>query len=584
LLKDLLNEFENHETESQKFDVDQMVIDSYRLKPGLYLRLNKDGSTDELFVDKKVAVINAELYTWFQKADFHSSLIEMNKPVDKKKKIHSNNIYTFFCKYDTFIINKALNIELIESIERYYGELLKDMGKIASEILANAGYEPLKKEKVNACKARISSEINKTLVTLLQRDIKDNCYVKLFIEADENDYRHEGNRYLLPRIFNCDTYNLEHNDEVLGLSNSNMGLNAKKPYLEHKTAAFKVPYRISSEEAIMLRKYFLWLGSQKREDKPVNSGYIPVLEHKAHLLESADDITKNKSTHYMHFEKGMDITIDDYDFLPRFSDKLSKPVSFKNYLNTPKFSGGEKARLSEVEKIVNLYLYDNQLVFHYGTENVKVTTRLSAALAKEITLTRDVMAAWFKKGDPLPLSACLKAVTLRLIIARLQNLEYISNLACALNVRLALLKHFELEEEKDMGTIIENQYLALKEKVLAKKENAFCESKTEFYLAAGQLLRYLLSRSQAQKANYDVLLRGVLAANSAAGVKEQVNKLLTKYSYDVEITNPRFNRMLTIVNSYDVDVTEAIGLDALLCGFATESIIYFKNEEDKTND
>ena len=43
-------------------------------------------------------------------------------------------------------------------------------------------------------------------------------------------------------------------------------MNAKKPYLEHKTTAYKVPYRIRTEEALWLRKLYLWLDGQAREE------------------------------------------------------------------------------------------------------------------------------------------------------------------------------------------------------------------------------------------------------------------------------------------------------------------------------
>lgn len=583
MLEDLLYQFQHHKVDGHVFDIDTMVLESYRLKPGLYIRLNDNGSMDELYIDKKGNFNNEHLRPWFSKMDFASCLIEMNKSVDPKKKIHSNNIYTMFCKLDNFLSSGTVNTNLASDIERYYSEFLTIKDERAKEILIAAGYKPLEEAKISNCKGRMIASLTDAAALVIKYDIKDNYYIKLFLDADETVYTYEGGRYFLPKIFNCNDHNLEYNGKVLGLSNSNMGMNAKKPYLEHKTTAFKVPFRISAENAVTLRKLFLWLGSQKREDKAINTGYIPVDRHLPELLVGTDKLVQRQSVNYLHFENGMDITIDDYDFLPRYSDKLDEPVQFKNYLDVKGFSGGNKILLSEVEEIINRYFFNYKLVYNYYIPSVRVSKDLTSALAEQIMLTRDVWHAWFRKGNSLLLTAeILDKFTMQIILAQLQNLEYLNTIAYALNVRFSLLKYFN-KEEPDMGEQVAKAYEALKEKVINQKGNTFCESRMEFYLAAGQLLKYLFSKSKAQKLCYDVLLRSIASAKTLAGLKSQIQQFFNKYAYDIESTIPysRFDKMLTIVNSYIPDNDdENIWLDMLLCGFATDSIIYYKNKED----
>ena len=165
---------------------------------------------------------------------------------------------------------------------------------------------------------------------------------------------------------------------------------------------------------------------------------------------------------------------------------------------------------------------------------------------------------------------------MQLVLAQLEDLVSLNSLAYVLNVRYALLEYFN-EEEKHMGNEVANAYEALKDKVINQKTNTFCESRMEFYLAAGQLLKYLFSLSKAQKVCYDVLLRSVTSSKTLAGLKAQIQQLFNKYAYSIESTHPRYNKMLTIVNSYiPAQEDEEIWLDMLLCGFATENII----EED----
>ena len=79
---------------------DKIVFDYYKPKEGLYIRINKDGSRDYLVIQSDT--FEDELYTWFKIRDYYSILLEMNKSIDPKKKIHSNNYYTIFLKKDIF--------------------------------------------------------------------------------------------------------------------------------------------------------------------------------------------------------------------------------------------------------------------------------------------------------------------------------------------------------------------------------------------------------------------------------------------------------------------------------------------------
>jgi len=580
MLREIINEFINHETQYPEFDLDTMVLEHYQLKPGLYLRLNEDGSMDECFMAKKHNLPeNDPLVEWFKQADFSSSLIEMNKPVDPKKQIHSNNLFSLFCKHDTFLYDGGVHPKLREHIERYFQSILTTKDKESAEILAAASYEPLSEEAVQTSKERFLSSLEAVAERIGHHNIKDNCYIKIFLNAGEDAYAYESRRYLLPKIFNNNGYNITVDGQVLGLSNTNMGMNAKKPYLEHKTTAFKVPYRITAEEAILLRKLFLWLNGQAREGKSFYTGYIPVWDHSPELLAVASEVSVRKPVSYLHFDRGMDLTIDDYDFLPSFNDRMDKPITFENYLDAPKYQGGKFDKLSAVEAHINENLYAFQLVRNYDVERVKVTDKLPQALANQIMLSREAMRTWLRKGDTLPIKSCIGKVTMGVILARLQNLEYVPALAHALNVRFSLLNYFH-EGEKDMGYAIEAAYENLKEKIINNtKEPVACQSATEFYLAVGQLLYYYFSLSQAQTLHYDVLWRGIVAAKDLEAIKTEHRKHFQKYAHAIDTSNPRFNKMLSVASSYVPEKEEPIDLDALFYGFATNNIIYYKRED-----
>lgn len=581
MLQELLYEFTNHQIKYPEFDVDTMVMENYRLKPGLYLRLNEDGGMDEFFITKKTVLPeNDPLVEWLKRADFASSLIEMNKPIDKKKQIHSNNLFTLFCKHDTFWMD-GVNPRLEEHINRYFNTFLENTDKENAEILKAAGYEPLQAEIVEENKRRFFASLEAVGERIKHHNIKDNCYIKLFLQADLEAYFYESGRYLLPKIFNSNSYNIRYGGQVLGLSNTNMGMNAKKPYLEHKTTAFKVPYRITAEEGVLLHKMFLWLDGQEREGKPLYNGYFPVGNHDPGLFAVASEMKDRKPAAYLRLDRGMNVTVDDYDFLPSFMNRMDKPIVFKNYLDVPKYSGGTRHKLTEVEAHINNYLYGGQLVRNYYVEKIQVSDNLPQALAVQIMMSREAMQSWLRKGNAFPIRHCVNKATMGVLLARLQKMDYISALAYALNVRLSLLNYF-YEEEDDMGYAIEEAYIALKEKVLktdGKKEHVACESAMEFYLAVGQILYYYFSKSEAQKLHYDVLWRGIAAAKTVEEIKKEHRKHFQKYAHAINVDNSCFNKMLSIVTSYDPQEEEAVNLDALFYGFAANNII--KDNEKK---
>lgn len=122
-----------------------------------------------------------------------------------------------------------------------------------------------------------------------------------------------------------------------------------------------------------------------------------------------------------------------------------------------------------------------------------------------------------------------------------------------------------------MGKEIERAYGELREKVLGKNAEVFCNGEIEFYLASGQLLKYLFGLSKAQKMHYDVLFRGIGTSKNAEDVKEYLIQYIAKYGHAVDVGDKKFEKLLSIVTSYQGEETAMI--DVILCGFATNNII-----------
>ncbi len=107
MLKDCLEVFKKMYEEHG----DKLIIDSYTLSEGSYLLVKKDGSIEVLEVSKKDTDKTDRLYKYFAQRDYLSRLVTIDKPMDSKKVIHSNNYLTFFMKKD----NTKLNDEIIDN-------------------------------------------------------------------------------------------------------------------------------------------------------------------------------------------------------------------------------------------------------------------------------------------------------------------------------------------------------------------------------------------------------------------------------------------------------------------------------------
>ena len=101
---------------------DKLIIDSYVPADGTYIIVAPKDDTFEIKeivnikYNKKTKELEGRASNYFKylcECDYNSSLIEMNKPMDMKKIIHSNNYLSFYLKKDNLTNGKLTN-EIIE--------------------------------------------------------------------------------------------------------------------------------------------------------------------------------------------------------------------------------------------------------------------------------------------------------------------------------------------------------------------------------------------------------------------------------------------------------------------------------------
>ncbi|HBR03195.1 MAG TPA: hypothetical protein DD738_11335 [Ruminiclostridium sp.] len=575
-------------------DPSELAAASYSLKEGLYILF--DGDSHEEILIQKDGGNTGELFELVRAMDFYSLLVEMNKPVDPQKKIHSNNIYSISFKYydpkkgKSGEESKNVNIydfpSLEEHINRYF-DALGNWYDNYKNIFKTLPVKPTDKEAVKLNKHKFLDSIPTVIELVKKYDLKPGKYLKMFIKASIEDYKTANDLYLIPKIFNNNDDNLVINGEIFGLSNENMGVNSKKPFLEHKTTPYSVPYRITFNQALDAHQLMLWLNSQSKDGKPINAGYL--LDGSSDAITLQEKISGNTSAHFVHLKRGKTFEVDDYEMLPQAKEYLTRPFKRKNYLQLTNYDNKSITDMMSFETVVDNVLFNGCLVKNYYYEPKANSKILTARQASLIQISKNAFISYFRKSDDTAIKPIIDKVSLGMILEKLKQPEpnnvNLTLFARALNLRFALLEYFEVGGKEKLGSEVRDGYQELKDKVLQDKPEGpvVCSSDQEFYFAVGQLARYLIGLSKAQNMTYNSV-SPILRAKDSNKIKREISALIGKYGHEINVfegkNRSRFDNLLSIVNSHKDD-TQPIMTDLILAGFASPSIIYYKKNEEE---
>jgi CRISPR-associated protein Csh1 len=567
---------------------DKLILDNYTLKDGLYIRINEDGSKDYLVIkatknkDGSIEYIpldyqneqTSELYTWFKEKDYYSSVKDMNKAIDPKKKIHSNNYLTVFIKKDNLIgDNKLTDEQLGERIKDYYRILSNP--KIKNKDARSAELLELIKPRVDEEDVKrkydyLISDSDSIRDEILKRNDEFDNYVKIFFseEGDSKKYELEYRRYLIPNLFNKNDFNVKSGSAILGLSNNNMGMNSKKPYLELKTTKFKVPYRITYEDALILGKFFDWLGYQKQ-----GALYIPV-DYDFKTEAGNRDNLINNDCYYLYITKGKEITIEDYEFLPKSSYKID--FTLKNYLLLGGSKTGNKYLLEdkhlnqlwELESEIDETFFNKKLKGCYFIEP-KITSDFSKKMLNLLIISRNAFYNYFYKGNMIDMISIIDKVSIDFVKEYLYSGE-LNKAQKAQNLRLSLLNYFELEG-KYMGGMVKE----LCEEITKKLDSADVmdlDNDNEFYFLAGQLAYFILSKSKEdKKKKTHKAAEGFINAKNDVDIKKELLYYFDRYKHAISFDDKRFNKALSMVQGYEAKYNKNKE-DIFICGLLTKNI------------
>lgn len=580
------SESSRQDTDTDMELISKLSIDHYVPKDGTYVLLNLDDDFAleyklDISVDKKSGEIAGQAdshYPYIRYLDYNSKLIEMNKPMDSKKIIHSNNLYSFFLKKDSLTSGKLT----LDVIDGYYDTLAKPEIKYnkskAKELYRQTEGKigSVNREILEMIREWIKKWVQDT--SILPIEISGKDYLKLFfVYQDQRKtkeiYEKENERYVIPNIYNNNDYNLKIADEIWGLPSNNMGLNAKKPFLENKTRKTAPPYLVSMEDVIWQNRFFDYLYGQASIGN-VNI-YFDFDEKEIYSLPDKSNPPYVESGMYLRIRKGKEVEILDCDMVLSLNPNMNPTFYYKSILEgkDDTFLGRECNTRSELASVIDEVFFGKLLAYNYFTEPEALS--ITDSIVENVLLTyRGRLFEWFYRNPQCDIKQVIEEISGKLVKNAIRN-GYKNKARQQLNLAMSLQDYLNHDTRmEEMMKMVQEEF---KKHMRMHKEDWDFESDEEYYYAVGQLIDYFLSLSKSAKKPLS-LANPFLTAKEDALIKEKLSQMFEKYSYAMDaIVDVRAKNIISHVMLYTPK--RKVQQQYLIAGLTANNAFYMKKED-----
>lgn len=598
MLKEYLEVFEKWIEEKGM----KVITDPYIPKNGIYRLIEITDSefeiisTLEILYDKKNDYISGSEsmdYTFIALLDYYSKLLEMNKPIDSSKIIHTNNYLTFAVRNESIQNNKLKK----ETIENYYQILKNPKKKYQSKKNTLKLYDSIEKE-IGKPDTDLIEKIEKYILEEKWRDginfdkLDKKDYIKIFFifpdrEKAKEYYARESRRYIIPNIYNNNDFNIVQGEEIFGLSNNNMNMNAKKPYLENKTRKISVPNLISQRQALLQNQMFDYFMAEVSRGKNciylINNDDEPEIR----AYKNTEEPGFLESGYYLRMKKEKnEVSIEQADIIAYYNPNLKKSFNLKDWIGLSE-EVSEKVkekyenkidRLWKIKETLDYAFFEGKLRYSFDVEAKDLSFNNDNTIKQCFLLCREQLINWFWKGIDTYIYEILDLVTIKLI----KNSIVKSKTFAAqhqFNVRWAVLNY--LDKDRKAGENMGQIRSALREHInMAGNIDWEFSSDDEFSYAVGQIVSYLLTLSK-KKEKDESCINTFLVTKNEQLIKEKLVQLYKKYNYSIN-HNPesRFGKMAAAIMEYK---PKEISNEMIMAGFVASSLIYEKENKESEN-
>lgn len=589
---------------------DNLILKGYIPANGSYIIVKQDGTVKnaDINFDKKTKETRSLICTddtllsdiCFY--DYHSKLISMNKPIDSKKVIHSNNYLAFAVKKESIVTGKLTEV----IIDNYYDTLKnplekkykKSKSKEASKIYKKfeEEYSAVDEELLEKCRSWIKQHIF-FIDKLINVDLEKKEYLKIFFEVfevneDEKDIKNENrelfiqedNRYIYPNIYNKSEYiiNIQKglDKDRYGLPYYGINMNDKKPFLKIKTRKVFIPYLLDMKEALLQKQFFEYLMNLASDGK--NNVYVDIVNNKIEAYgdkEEREKFAGIEAGYYLRIQKGKELEIQAQDNLVNYQDKLLLNFNYQDFfkMNIEKYPEymkdiGIYTKRTDVGRLINNIFFSKYLLTNYFTEANDISVK-DSVLKRVIIIYRNVIFDWVYKGIDNDFNKVVNKFSLDLIINSVVQGDLL-NAIKQLNLRWSFKDYYREEGEKTMKELVSDIVKNINEKMIDTTANSEIKTDDEYYYAIGLFTAYLISLSKTSKKTH-ALANPILDSRSNRMIINKLETMYKRYNYIIEINKLEINNLYAMILAYTISHEDiVINEDMIQYGFLRGNILY----------
>lgn len=464
----------------------------------------------------------------------------------------------------------------------------------------------------------------KEIISCLKRlkaykQLTEKDYLHLYLRSvpiEEIEKKHK--EYIEQEIFNGEVLS----DKKYGVVGFLTAYNNKKPFLKHQTCYLKngISQRFSINDAMALFYLDKLLRRKSKclpnplpivvDQREINTAIVKIFNDKKEplsyrqLLESLFTSTNKRYLsdyyllNYSNTTSGM--VLNDFDFVPMFRYELSQPVTVSNvtmsgFVKDKVFNKDPDINIKTIfdfERIVVKMIFNNTLVkikdddytcSYFGDLPKPEYVQGGSLMVDLILKYRQAVYAYIYKSD-------LKAITQNMFDDMMFNsiltnirLETIKNrcewnndIKRKINLWFSLQGMFNRLDNKNM----EKNVTELREKIRdVASGKATLNSSEELAFAAGQLVSFIIDRSEAKNKTY-AMLEPYLQKSTSSQLQDEIAQSIAIYKHDIEVKYKRegnFERLASETLAYGNEVKMRPLLKFFLAGCFSPCVIYETN-------
>lgn len=575
MIEDLIRVFEKR----YKMYGDDLLLEDYKLEDGIYVlyNLNKtDKPLTEFEVSKENSCVDNKYYKNITRYDYYSKVMEMNKAIDDKKKIQSNQIYAF--KIKSMNITKEI---LTPSIENYYSKLENYSAYLSKDEIKEMLFNSLKEEE-----KKVDLEDIKKIKSIIEKNIykyyneKEKRVKFFFVKSDlENEFEIEESyemfknnyrKYLIPNIYVRTSSCVIQNNKIYGVPNSWYTVNPAKPSLVNSSKLNNLPLLLDINEVEIREKLKEFLGNElKKGNRYIYYSSVDIFPSKELLLD-----TKNYSYLIQLMLDQGNVIFDKINFIRKKDMKfyLDEIVDFTpNEKKFDDFILGE-VDISVIKKALNFHFFGNRLDGYFSNLDIKNDN------LKNFTIKyKNHLYNWFFLGNTEIGNIVSMMYQDRFRIA-LNNKEKEYRVKQIFNIGFNLESYFNNINYKELKMSLSQK---LKENLETEKEWVI-ENDKEFAFVLGQLLYYLNTKTRGKdKYNFEYMrVFYNIETTDKQMVLERINKRFISRCFDFLTNKAKF-----AVASLDLYVVEGkfeeLDKNILVLGATSYNLLFSDKEKEE---